>query len=126
MARAGRSVCLFERGRELLPGEYPNEADEALKEVHIEGPGFRQGRIDGLYDFRVNPEVNIFMGCGLGGTSLVNANVSMKPEDRVLDDPIWPVELKQDQALTEGYQRAEAMLQPVRIPHLPTKTAMHQ
>ncbi|MFT5498641.1 MAG: hypothetical protein ACI9TH_004056, partial [Kiritimatiellia bacterium] len=42
------------------------------------------------------------------------------------DDPIWPVELKQDQALTEGYQRAEAMLQPVRIPHLPTKTAMHQ
>jgi cholesterol oxidase len=25
MARAGKKVCLFERGREILPGEYPNE-----------------------------------------------------------------------------------------------------
>ena len=35
LARAGRSVCLLERGREIRPGEYPDTAVEALEEVQI-------------------------------------------------------------------------------------------
>jgi cholesterol oxidase len=36
LARAGRSVCLLERGRELQPGEYPDNAAEALREFQVD------------------------------------------------------------------------------------------
>ena len=37
MARAGRSVCLLELGRERWPGEYPAHAREAFAELHCSG-----------------------------------------------------------------------------------------
>lgn len=37
MARAGKSVCLLERGREKWPGEYPTGSAEAIKELHCSG-----------------------------------------------------------------------------------------
>ena len=33
VARRGRSVCLFERGAERIPGEYPNTVVEVSKEI---------------------------------------------------------------------------------------------
>jgi choline dehydrogenase-like flavoprotein len=33
LARAGRRVCLLERGKELVPGEYPETGPEAQREV---------------------------------------------------------------------------------------------
>ena len=35
----------------------------------------------GLYDYHINPEVDVFVGSGLGGTSLVNANVVIHPDE---------------------------------------------
>ena len=35
LARAGREVVVFERGRELLPGEYPNDPVDMLGEVQV-------------------------------------------------------------------------------------------
>ncbi len=49
------------------------------------------------------------------GTSLINANVALKADHRVLDDPAWPAALK-DGDLDEGYRRAEAMLCPTPYP----------
>lgn len=37
MARAGESVCVLERGKERWPGEYPDDAGEALEQVHYSG-----------------------------------------------------------------------------------------
>lgn len=37
MARAGRSVCLLERGREKWPGEYPSGTTDAFSELHCSG-----------------------------------------------------------------------------------------
>jgi cholesterol oxidase len=118
LARAGRKVCLLERGRELLPGEYPDTQPEALREMQIDGPKVRLGSRTGLYDFHVNPDINVFVGCGLGGTSLVNANVSLQAEPRVFDDPRWPAALRADLGglLAESYQLAREMLQPVPYP----------
>lgn len=70
-----------------------------------------EGHVDsrtGLYDFRVNQDINVFVGCGLGGTSLVNANVSLKAEPRVFDDERWPAPLrhKQDEWIDKGYALA--------------------
>src|SRR5271165_3412967 len=35
LSRAGRTVALFERGRELHPGEYPTSAEAALPHVQV-------------------------------------------------------------------------------------------
>ncbi|MGH2394680.1 MAG: NAD(P)-binding protein, partial [Candidatus Limnocylindria bacterium] len=78
LARAGRQVCLLERGKELHPGEYPDTGPEVLEEMQIDFPDHHVGSRTALYDMRVNDDLNIFLGCGLGGTSLVNANVCLR------------------------------------------------
>ena len=35
IARAGRDVCILERGKELHPGEYPNSALSAAREIQV-------------------------------------------------------------------------------------------
>src|SRR5881397_2740753 len=89
MARAGRSVCLLERGKEFQPGEYPDTEWEVFEQFQVDTPAGHVGSRTGLYDLRQNPHINVFTGCGLGGTSLVNANVSLKADARVFDDPDW-------------------------------------
>ncbi|NDJ23209.1 GMC family oxidoreductase [Nostoc sp. B(2019)] len=118
LARAGQQVCLLERGKEFQPGEYPNNEVKALGEIQVDLPGKRVGACTGLYDFHVNKDINVFVGCGLGGTSLVNANVSLQAEPRVFTDKRWPQELRDDvnTLLAEGYRRAEEMLKPTSYP----------
>ena len=58
------------------------------------------------------------LGCGLGGTSLINANVCLPPDPRVFEDPCWPQDLRDDVAtlVAEGLRRAEEMLKPTPYP----------
>ena len=118
LARAGQEVCVLERGKEFQPGEYPNTDAAALGEMQADLPDTHIGSRTGLYDLRVNQDINVFVGCGLGGTSLVNANVSLRAEPRVFDDPRWPEALRADVGtlLEQGYARAEEMLKPTPVP----------
>src|SRR5437762_812000 len=108
LARAGQQVCVLERGKEFQPGEYPDTDMEALPEMHGDFPEGHVGARNGLYEFHVNADINVFKGCGLGGTSLVNANVSLPPEPRVFDDPRWPAALRKDvdTLIQEGFEHA--------------------
>ena len=111
LARAGRKVCVLERGKELHPGEYPEHTVAALREIHVDSENVQIGASNGLYQFHINRDVNVVTGCGLGGTSLINAGVSIRPADWVLDKPDWPEALREDRALLdECYQRATEML----------------
>ncbi|MGH4020700.1 MAG: GMC family oxidoreductase N-terminal domain-containing protein [Pseudonocardiaceae bacterium] len=116
LARAGRRVCVLERGREFVPGEYPRTPEEASHNVQIDAAGRHWGSSIGLFDFRRNDDMNVVLGCGLGGTSLINAGVTLPAEDRVFDDERWPEPLRDAGALGKGYQRAEEMLRPARLP----------
>lgn len=117
MARAGRRVCLLERGKELQPGEYPDAMTEALAELQVDSKEGHLGKPTAMYDFRRNEDMNVLQGCGLGGTSLINANVALPAEDRVFDDERWPEPLRGDpSALDDGYQRANEMLRPSPFP----------
>ncbi|HEY2951983.1 MAG TPA: alpha/beta fold hydrolase [Verrucomicrobiae bacterium] len=118
LARAGQSVCLLERGKELQPGEYPDTPAEAIAEIQVDLPGEHVGPATGLYDFHVNEDMNVFVGCGLGGTSLVNANVSLLPEERVIQDAVWPAALRADAdgLLARGFDLAREMLKPKPYP----------
>ena len=117
LARAGQRVCLLERGRELHPGEYPRTPEEGVSQMHVaNGPG-PPGDRRNLLSFRLSHDVDVFSGCGLGGTSLVNANVSLRPSDAVLDDPRWPAELRTDRGgLDAGFEHAREMLCPETYP----------
>ena len=130
MARAGQQVCVLERGKEIQPGEYPDTIEEAAREMQTDTPPAHLGSPTGLYDFRVNSDINVVLGCGLGGTSLINANVGLRAEPRVFQDPAWPAAFRNDSALVEdGYSRAEQVLQPQPVPDafgLLHKTDAHQ
>src|SRR4051812_34251412 len=78
LARAGRSVCLLERGLEIQPGEYPETSSETLAQTQLDTPIAHEGSPTALFDFRLNADISVLVGCGLGGTSLINANVSLR------------------------------------------------
>ena len=116
MARAGKKVCLLERGKEFLPGDFPDARTEVLQEVQTNSAMGRTGELTDLFDFNLNEDMNVLVGCGLGGTSLINANVSLKAEDRVFKDPVWPDEIREDGLIQKGYEHARAMLLPKPYP----------
>lgn len=123
MARAGRSVCLLERGREIVAGEFPDSLQSAIDDFQLRGPAGHVGSRTALFDFHANAQQNVLVGCGLGGTSLINANVSLEPDAGVFADPRWPLDLRADRhtRLRDGFQRASAMLKPTPYPeHAPT------
>lgn len=134
LSRAGKKVCLLEKGKEFLPGEYPRTLDEASAQMQLNTPKQHIGSKTGLYDFHVNDDISVYKGCGLGGTSLVNANVSLPPEDRVMQSSRWPVAFRADMELFKrNLKRAWNMLQPNPYPEgsdgygkLPKAEAMKQ
>ena len=119
MARAGRQVCLLERGREFLPGEYPDSEIEAVEEIQYNTPEGHIGSHLGLFEMHVNADMNAVVGCGLGGTSLINANVSLRPDPRLWEDPRWPAAIGADlkTRVEDGYKHACNMLQPTPLPN---------
>jgi cholesterol oxidase len=118
LARAGKDVCVLERGKEFQPGEYPNGEAEAFMEFQVDSELGHSGPATGLYDLHVSEGISVFVGCGLGGTSLVNANVALRAEPRVLLDPRWPQALRDDldKGMADGYRLAEQMLAPTPYP----------
>ncbi len=119
LAEAGFQVCVLERGKELRPGEYPNTLRHVLAETQASLPnGWRFGSSTGLYDFHLNKDITVFVGCGLGGTSLVNANVALRASDDVFMDKRWPRELQKDlPRLKNGYVKAWGVLEPEPYPN---------
>lgn len=118
MARAGRKVCLLERGREIRPGDYPNTLIQGTKELQMHSPGGHVGLTTALFDLHANADQNVLVGCGLGGTSLINANVSLEAKPIVFEDPRWPQSIREhrDTLLAVGYAHAREMLRPNPYP----------
>jgi choline dehydrogenase-like flavoprotein/pimeloyl-ACP methyl ester carboxylesterase len=120
LARAGRKVAILERGAEIPIGNFPKTATEIMgnAQIRVAQSGKRLGKADGLFEFRMNKDISALVGCGLGGTSLINANVALKTPNKVrfLDradtkSPIWPKVLRgKDDALEPYYKLAEAGL----------------
>lgn len=98
------SVCLLERGREWEVGKFPDEFGEVARSVR--NPAFNP---TGLYDFLLFPDISVMKGCGLGGTSLINANVAIVPDEEVFKQMAWPTAIKRPELLP-FYEKARTML----------------
>ncbi len=114
LARAGKRVAVLERGREFLTGTFPSRFPELRHEMQVTGKRIKTGSPTGLYDVRLGEDMHVLVGCGLGGGSLVNAGVALRPDARVFSDPVWPGQIQQDGLLDEGYARARRWLRPAR------------
>src|SRR6266542_4295128 len=111
------SVCILERGREWEVGKFPDEIGEVVRNAR--NPTFNP---TGLYDFLLFPDISVVKGCGLGGTSLVNANVAIVPDEEVFQQIAWPKAVKRPE-LIPFYEKARFMLganpQPRGVPTQP-------
>lgn len=76
-------VWVFERGAEYLPSDFPRNIGEAPGHI-----GTDRLNPSALWDIRAGDNVVTVSGRGLGGTSLVNANVAARVSAQVLKG--WP------------------------------------
>ncbi|WP_223429029.1 GMC family oxidoreductase [Tateyamaria pelophila] len=124
---AGQKVLLLERGREILPGEYPNTLAQAQAETQLTTA--QSGRLtdfNGMADLHINHDMHVIVGCGLGGTSLLNANVSLTADPRVFTQFVenadgskrylWPASYRGDDPLASEYEEAKKALGANRMP----------
>ncbi len=119
LSRAGQRVCVIERGREVPTGAFPARLPELRRELQLNGGKMRSGSRTGLYDFRLGADIHVLVGCGLGGGSLINAGVALRPDARVFADRAWPEAINHDGLLDLGFERARAMLRPARYGDAP-------
>src|SRR5437588_2606571 len=97
------SVCILERGKEWQPGEFPETLDAVIAASRSDLNPL------GLYELLTHPEISVIKGSGLGGTSLINANVAIVPDREVFEQFNWPSALTYDE-LQPFYQRAHGVL----------------
>lgn len=122
LAESKAKVVVLERGREFSVSaerRFPATPEEIRDNVQIDGGPFGQSHRLGLYNFHINRDLDVLVGCGLGGTSLINANVSIKPDPRVLQRSMWPAKIRAEAAegtLDAYYRRSHAVLDPAQYP----------
>lgn len=135
-AEHGQSVALLERGNEYLAGEFPSDLSQTggfiRAELHANQGANAVGNEDALFDFRLGQRASALVGNGLGGGSLINAAVALRPDPRVFAHSPWPQAIR-SASLDEDFQRASAGLQ-VQTPAtqaasstcVPQRTAKYQ
>lgn len=111
-AGKSKSICVLERGKEWRGGE--------LRENELVGGDFPAKLADlpnairthdnplGLFEYYFNKDIDVLVGNGLGGTSLINAGVMMAPDLRLFRSAPWPPGLPD---LTPYFERARLILQ---------------
>jgi cholesterol oxidase len=109
LAEAGLRVLVLERGRRWTPDTFPRKPGDAWVWDQT-CPEKRNGWVD----FRLQRGVSVAQGAGVGGGSLIYANVLVEAP-RALFDEGWPAELTYD-ALAPYYQRVDRMLRPTPVP----------
>ncbi len=103
--RPGARLGVLERGREWIPGTFPDRLKDVTNASRLELLGRNKGETHdpiGLFDVRQFDEISILAGSGLGGSSLINANVAYRPDPDVFHQPVWPQALR-DRAFLDPY-----------------------
>ncbi len=117
----GKGVLLLERGKRYPMGSFPRSPhqmadnfwsdpdDKAQRPKHIRSNGLR-----GLYDIRNYSKIDAVVSAGLGGGSLIYANVFLEPPAHVFASN-WPAWLNRD-SLQPYYEVAKSVLGARPIP----------
>jgi cholesterol oxidase len=113
MAEQGLRVCVLERGRRFGPGDFPDRPEQApLAFWH---PTLNPG---GMLDLRLMKDLAVITGAGVGGGSLVYANVQLRAPADVFEEAAWPSAITRA-GLDPYYDRTEEALDPHETPPEP-------
>lgn len=125
LAGVGREVWVFERGREYLPGEFPQDIGAMPGHVRVQpSSGARTiGYDDALFDLRLGDGVDVLVGSGLGGTSLINANVAARPDPDLFSRNGWPRAFHAGTELDTAFAEIERLLDVAEVPGKPARLA---
>jgi cholesterol oxidase len=106
----GGKVLILERGKRYPMGSFPRKPHDfarnfwAMPEERVRRPRHVRRLIDrgeeshGIFDVRNYRHMDVLIGAGLGGGSLIYANVFMVPPNEVFDDR-WPSSCKKNHLL---------------------------
>lgn len=125
LAAKGARVFVLERGQEWLPGDFPESLTSLVGSTRTVDPM-------GLFDFYTpgDSDMDIIAGSGVGGTSLINAAISSRPETLVFEQPEWPEAIRAaaaDGSLARYFDRATGVLMPNQYTGAtPLKVEMHR
>lgn len=84
----GEEIVVLERGREVVPGEFPQSLGALPGEATYTMEGKTKGFASGLWDVRVGHGITAVVGRGVGGGSLINASVAYAPPEGLIKN--WP------------------------------------
>jgi cholesterol oxidase len=110
LAEAGRRVCVLERGRAYPPGSFPRKPHEMRANFWDPAQG-----LHGLFNAWSFRGIEAIVSAGLGGGSLIYANVLIRKDEHwfVDEEPLrsgyerWPIDRA---TLDPHYDRVERML----------------
>ena len=103
------SVCILERGKERQPGEFPETLAGVIGEERNSNNPL------GMFELLTYPDISVMKGSGLGGTSLINANVAIEPDQEVFEQFHWPAAITLAE-LKPYYDKAREVLAPSQHP----------
>ena len=78
----GRKLAVLERGKEWSPADFSDTLAGTLSQFRTASKPL------GLFDYRIGGTVDVLTGNGVGGTSLINANVVVAPDRDIFTR--WP------------------------------------
>jgi cholesterol oxidase len=112
LAETGRRVCVLERGRRFAADDFISDPDDAPRLLwhRLINPG-------GIFDLRLFKDIVVLTAAGVGGGSLVYANVQLRAHPEAFDNR-WPAGLDRA-ALDPYYDRVESVLEPRTTPTQP-------
>ncbi len=101
LAEAGKTVCLLERGKAW-------RGKTNIKKLRDFAGKFRTTFNNGLFDYRIYKKMQVLQANGVGGGSLIYANVILRPDADTFDED-WPAEINMTE-LEKYYPSVEKML----------------
>jgi len=116
LARMGLRLAVLEQGRLWRPGDFPITTKARRMATRLTGRAPKLGDPAGLYYLSVGKGLTVFGASGLGGGSLINAGVVLRPDLGRLRHAGWPNAVVSDGHLLTGLGRAEAMLGVAPVP----------
>jgi cholesterol oxidase len=117
--RPGCRLAVLERGREWIPGTFPDRLPDVLEQSRLTLMGSRKGQVNnptGLFNVQQYEEITVLSGNGLGGSSLINASVAIRADQEIFEQAVWPEALRNRQVLEPYYELAEYELGAAREP----------
>jgi cholesterol oxidase len=120
LAKAGLDVCLLERGKKWPPGSFPRTPLALKRAMWDPSDG-----LHGFFDVWSFKHIGALASSGLGGGSLIYANVLLRKDEHWFVDAgpngcsPWPITYAD---LEPHYDAVEAVIQPTEYPDQYRKT----